>query len=89
MSCKCKNKNKEFHPCQHGGKCQCGGKCRKDKDNYMNAAGQYEEHKFNWSGTLADNFKEDPHSKKKMIGYVVLGIILVAGSLMLYKQIKR
>ena len=41
MGCSCKNK--EYHPCQNGGKCQCGGKCKKEQ--YLNVAGSIEDFK--------------------------------------------
>ena len=41
MGCNCKNK--EYHPCQNGGKCQCGGKCK--KRNYSNVAGSLDDFK--------------------------------------------
>ena len=35
MACGCKNKNKEHHPCQNGGKCKCGGKCKNKRKPMM------------------------------------------------------
>ena len=94
MGCACKNKNKEFHPCQNGGECQCGGKCKnKNKgididSNFLNAAGQYDEHKFNAAGSLGD-FKSGVHDRKKLIGYLVTATILIGISYMIYKKIKK
>ena len=94
MGCKCKNKNKEFHPCQNGGKCKCGGKCKKknkvveNDNNFLNAAGQYDEHKFNAAGSLED-FKSDKYDKKKMIGYAISAVILIGLSYMIYKKLRK
>ena len=89
MGCACKNKNKEFHPCQNGGECQCGGKCKgKQRDDFYNAAGQYEEHNFNVAGSL-EEFKKEEKNVGRLILYTLGGLTLAGVGYYLYKRIKR
>ena len=90
MGCNCKNKNTDFHPCQHGGKCQCGGQCRKQQDNsFLNAAGQYDEHHFNVAGSVED-FKDETENVGRVILYTIGGLTLAGIGYYLYKnKLKR
>jgi|TARA_R110000824_G_scaffold83627_4_gene209290 hypothetical protein len=88
MGCACKNKNKEFHPCQNGGQCQCGGKCKKQNNEVENGAGQYNEHNFNAVGSL-DEFKTEEKNVGKLILYTLGGLTLAGVGYYLYKKIKR
>ena len=80
MSCNCKNK--EYHPCQHGGECKCGGKC---KEGFVNMAGQYDEHHFNVSGI--EDFKKEEKNTGKLLLYIVGGIAFLTIGLTLYKKL--
>ena len=73
MSCGCKNK--EYHPCQNGGKCQCGGKCKKEK--YVNVAGSIEE------------FKSEEKNISKAVIQLSGGVILAIISFLLYSKLKK
>ena len=81
MSCKCKNK--EYHPCQNGGECKCGGKCKND---FLNMAGQYDEHQFNAVGDI-DDFKEEGKNTGKLILYIIGGIVFLLIGMSIYKKI--
>lgn len=71
MGCGCKNK--EYHPCQNGGKCKCGGRCK--KENYSNAAGSL------------DEFKDESKNIGKSILFFVGGVgLLVTGIIIYYKM---
>lgn len=73
MSCGCKNK--EYHPCQNGGKCKCGGKCK--KQNYFNAVGSL------------DEFKEDDKNISGAVLKLVAGISLTIVGLVIYSKLKK
>ena len=72
MGCNCKNK--EYHPCQNGGKCQCGGKCK--KRNYSNVAGSL------------DDFKNEESSMGKAVLQLAGGLTLGIIAYMLYNNLK-
>lgn len=80
MSCNCKNK--EYHPCQHGGECKCGGKC---KQEYLNMAGQYDEHHFNVSGI--DDFEKEGRNTGKLLLNVVGGVFFLIVAMAIYKKL--
>ncbi len=84
MSCACKNK--EYHPCQHGGKCQCGGKCK--KNNFLNAAGQYDEHHLNVVGDLGD-FRNEGTNTVKLILYILGAGFLITLGIGTYKELNN
>ena len=88
MGCACKNKNKEFHPCQNGGECKCGGKCKKQNNEFLNAAGQYDEHNFNAAGSL-EEFKNEDKNVGRMILYTIGGLTLAGVGYYLYKRMKK
>jgi len=88
MGCACKNKNKEFHPCQHGGECQCGGKCKQENNVVGDGAGQYNEHNFNAAGSL-EEFKKEEKNVGRLILYTLGGLTLAGVGYYLYKRIKR
>ena len=88
MGCACKNKNKDFHPCQNGGECQCGGKCKKQNNEVENGSGQYNEHNFNAAGSL-DEFKTEEKNVGRMMLYTLGGLTLAGVGYYLYKRIKR
>lgn len=71
MSCKCKNN--EYHPCQHGGECYCGGKCK--EDTYLNAVGNIKA------------FKDDREQKRKLVGYIIGGLVLAVASIFLIRKL--
>lgn len=83
MSCACKNK--EYHPCQHGGKCQCGGKCK--QNGFLNAAGQYDEHHFNITGL--EDFRDETKNSAKLIFYVLGAAFLITLGIGMYKEINK
>ena len=72
MSCSCKNK--EYHPCQNGGKCQCGGKCKKEQ--YLNVAGSIED------------FKSEEKNVSNAVIQLASGLTLGIIAYMLYNKIK-
>lgn len=73
MACGCKNK--EYHPCQNGGKCKCGGKCK--KNNYSNIAGSL------------DDFKNDEKNVSNAVIQFASGLSLGIISLLLYMKLKK
>ncbi len=71
MGCACKNK--EYHPCQHGGKCKCGGKCK--KESYSNLVGSL------------DEFKDEDKNVGRAILYGVGGVTLAVLAFYLFRKI--
>jgi len=73
MGCNCKNK--EYHPCQNGGKCQCGGKCKKEQ--YLNVVGSIED------------FKSEEKNVSKAVIQFASGLSLCIISFLLYMKLKK
>lgn len=77
MSCNCKNKNKDFHPCQNGGSCECGGKCKENNNDFLNAAGSLED------------FKDEDKNIGKTILYTIGGLTFAGIGYYLFTRIKK
>ena len=88
MSCNCKNKNKDFHPCQNGGSCECGGKCKENNNDFLNAVGKYDENNFNAAGSLED-FKGEDKNIGKTILYTIGGLTFAGIGYYLFTRIKK
>ena len=73
MSCSCKNKTNEYHPCQHGGECHCGGKCK--NTNYSNVAGSL------------DDFKLEIVNVRKVVFQFVGGIAFAIMGVIIYSKL--